>query len=124
MEVALLNIKKNCMGTIDIIMKIKGMRKEQDFIVYPITKESTSIKIQSDTRIGLIDLSGKGKMSKSHSNGAYFVHLQMDVLTEFHFNNSDWRQIVEYIGLTEGDKVGSRGVITDNSGAKSLFGLD
>lgn len=124
MEATILNIKRNVMGTLTIKMKVKGMRKEQDFILYPITKESKSLMIQSDTRIATIDLSGNGKMSKSHANGAYFVHLQIDVLTDFNFNSADWRQIVEYIGITEGEAVGSRGIQTDNSGAKSLFGLD
>lgn len=118
-----LNIKKNIMGTISIILKIKGMRKEQDFILYPITKECTSLKIQSSTRIATLDLNGKGKMSKSHANGAYFVHLQMDLLTPFEFSQKDWQQIVDYIGTTKGDLVGESVVKTDNSGAKSIFNL-
>lgn len=119
-----LNIRKNIMGTLSISMKLQGMRKAQEFTVYPITKESKSLTLQSDTRIARVDLNGKGKVSKSHAGGAYFVHLQMDPLTDFEFNTSDWRQIVEYIGITEGDSVGNSVVKTDNSGAKSMFGLD
>lgn len=118
-----LNIKKNIMGTISIIFKIKGMRKEQDFILYPITKDDTSLKIQSSTRIATLNLEGQGKMSKSHANGAYFVHLQMDPLTSFEFSKTDWKQIVDYIGTTKGDLVGESVVKTDNSGAKSIFNL-
>jgi GDP-D-mannose dehydratase len=118
-----LNIKKNIMGTISIIFKIKGMRKPQDFILYPITKESTSLKIQSSTRIAILNLEGKGKISQSHQNGAYFVHLQMDKLTDFEFSQTDWQQIVDYIGTTQGDLVGSSVVKSDNSGAKSIFNL-
>lgn len=118
-----IEIKKNIMGTLDIVMRVKGMRKDQSFIVYPITKESKSIKIQSNTRIASVNLDGQGKMSKSHQNGAYFVHLQMDTLTPFEFNKTDWQQIVDYIGLTEGGEVGDSIVKSDNSGAKSIFNL-
>jgi hypothetical protein len=116
-------ITKNKMGTLSIDLQISGMRKPQDFIFYPITKESKNLTIQSNTRIGTINLDGCGKMTKSHSNGAYFVHLSIDELTPFEFNKSDWQQIVEYLGLTEGDNVGDSGVSTDNSGAKSIFNL-
>ncbi len=117
-------ITKNAMGTISFELKIKGMRKFQNFTVYPISRNSKSIKIQSYTRIGLISLNGIGKMSKSHQNGAYFHHLSLDKLTEFKLDKSDWRQIVEYIGLTKGSSVGSLGVTSDNSNAKSIFGLE
>lgn len=33
------NIKINRMGTLSIQLKIKEMRKSQDFITYPINKE-------------------------------------------------------------------------------------
>lgn len=118
-----LNIKKNILGTICITLKVKGMRKEQDFILYPITKESTSLTIQSETRIAKLNLDGKGLISKSHPNGAYFVHFQMDILTPFEFSKNDWSQIVDYIGVTEGANVGKAGISTDNSGAKSIFNL-
>lgn len=62
-------IKTNIMGTISFVMKIKGMKKPQDFIVYPISADQAGkpIMIQSDTRIGLLDLSsGRGLMSQSH----------------------------------------------------------
>ena len=115
-------IGKNCLGTLSITMRIKGMRKDQEFIFYPITKDSKSIKIQSDTRIGTIDLDGNGKMSKPHSSGAYFHHLNIDKLTPFNFDKSDWKQIVDYIGLTEGSGT-NRVVQIDNTGAKSIFNL-
>jgi hypothetical protein len=119
----LINLSKNCLGSIDIEMKIKGMRKSQSFCVYPISKESKNITIQSETRIAQVNLNGEGLCSKPHASGAYFLHLQMDKLTPFKFAPNDWRQIVEYIGLTEGE--GSNPVIKmDNTGVKSIFGLD
>ena len=122
--VEILNIRKNIMGTLSIELKIKGMRKSQDFIVYPITENAKQITIQSNTRIAAIDRNGKGLCSKSHASGAYFHHLQIDKLIPFEFSKDDWRQVVEYLGLTEGKNVGDSVVKTDNSGAKSIFGLD
>lgn len=113
---------RNCMGTLDITMRIKGMRKDQEFITYPISKDSTNITIQSDTRIAIVDLDGNGKMSRPHSNGAYFHNYQLDKLTPFKFDKKDWQQIVEYIGLTEGNGT-NKVVKIDNTGAKSIFNL-
>ena len=117
-------LKRNIMGTTDIEMKISGMRKAQDFIVYPIGADDAGsvITIQSDTRIGQINLvKGVGVMSQSHSNGAYFVHLQMDKLTPFTISESDLANIKSHIFKTAGDNVGSRGIVSDNSGASRIF---
>jgi len=123
MKAEIKSINKNIMGTISIIMRIKGMRKDQEFIIYPITKQSNSLKIQSSTRMGTVNLEGKGLMTKSHANGAYFHHLNMDELTPFAFTPNDWNQIVEYIGLTESKNAGNSVITSDNSGAKSIFNL-
>ena len=122
-SIEVLNIRKNIMSTISIEMKIKGMRKPQDFIVYGIAKGDKSIKIQSSTRIASIGLNGIGKVTKSYSGGAYFHHLMM-ANDDIEFSKHDWRQIVEYIGLTEGESVGNSVIKSNNSGAKSIFGLD
>ena len=117
-------LSRNVMGTTNIEMKITGMRKAQDFIVYPIGKDDSDkiITIQSETRIGKIDLSsGRGLMSQSHSNGAYFVHFQMDKLTPFTVSESDLENIKTQIFKTAGANVGTRGIVSDNSGASRLF---
>lgn len=123
MKTQLFNIRKNIMGTISLTIKIKGMRKEQEFIIYPVSKEAEKIIIQSDTRIATLNLDGQGLISKSHQSGAYFVHLQIDQLTPFEFEKCDWQQIVDYMGLTTGEAVGDSVVKSDNSGAKSIFNL-
>ena len=120
----ILGLSKNIMGTTSIEMKISGMRKSQDFSVYPIGKDDTDkiITIQSETRIGKIDLAtGRGLMSQSHSNGAYFVHFQMDKLTPFTINEKDLKDITSHIFRTAGDNVGSRGIFSDNSGASGVY---
>jgi hypothetical protein len=127
----ILGLKKNILGTTSIEMKISGMRKPQVFSVYPIGKDDTDkiITIQSETRIGKIDLgTGRGLMSQSHSNGAYFVHFQMDKLTPFTISESDLEELKMHIFRTAGSNVGTRGIVSDNSGASRLFanggGLD
>lgn len=65
-------------GAIHFDAKFKGMRKAQDFVVYPVKAGETTIKIQSDTRIGLINLeTGVCTISASHPGGAYGVHLAL-----------------------------------------------
>ena len=120
----ILGLKRNRMGTTDIEMKITGMRKPQDFIVYPIGADDAGnvITIQSDTRIGQINLvKGFGVMSQSHSNGAYFVHLQMDKLTSFTMSEKDLKDLKDFINKTSGANVGTRGIVSDNSGASGVY---
>ena len=120
----ILGLSRNIMGTTDIEMKISGMRKPQEFIVYPIGKDDAGsvITVQSDTRIGKIDLStGRGVMSQSHSNGAYFVHLQMDKLTPFTVSESNLEDIKAHIFKTAGSSVGTRAITSDNSGASRVY---
>jgi hypothetical protein len=126
MNAELLNIKKNIMGTLSIDLKIKGMRKPQDFIFYPINKETEILTIQSSTRIAKLSLSGKGFMSKSHQNGAYFMHLGIDKLTPFIFSHEDWQKIKDALKLTSCKDAGKKenGIIqSDNSAAISIFNL-
>jgi len=118
------NIKKNCMGTISFDGKFKGMRKYQDFIVYPLDKnnDALKIKIQSDTRIGYIKLDdGKVIMSKSISSGAYFQHLtfakHIDTLSKEELSGLKFR-----LFLTSGESVGNNAIrmTTDNSSASKI----
>lgn len=118
--VEVIGVKKNIMGTASIIMKLKGMKKPQDFIVYPKSSEEAGkpTMIQSDTRIGLLDLNtGRGIMSQSHSNGAYGYHLAADKKVAFMISEKDLQLIKDEISKTRGSKVGSNGVFSDNSGA-------
>ena len=50
------NIKKNILGTVSFNAKFKGMRKGQDFIVYPNPNEK--LTIQSGLHYGFIDKQG------------------------------------------------------------------
>lgn len=57
--------------------KFEGMRKEQEFIIYPCLPTDAKVKLQSDTRMVMVDIhDGKAMMSKPCPGGAYMAHLQ------------------------------------------------
>lgn len=109
------------MGTVSFDGKFTGMRKAQDFIVYPMQDSGTIIKIQSDTRIGQIDLfNGLVTMSQPHAGGAYNVHLAMDKPVFSMISKEDCMTIRGWIKSTGGIEVGSSIVKSDNTGAIAL----
>lgn len=118
------NIIKNRMGTTSFDLKMEGMRKPQDFIVYPISANSDlkEIKIQSDKRIGMLDINtGKGKMSQNHASGAYNHHLIFDKMVDFELNATDLEALRTQIVGTASDKAGTNGLIyCDNSNADKI----
>lgn len=113
-------LRKNIMGTASFTGKFEGMRKVQEFIVYPIRAEQDWIDIQSDTRYGQIDLTtGDVTMSKPHAGGAYQIHHMTEghgvgVLTE--------RELIylkQFIRHTASANAGTNGIVyCDNSGAR------
>jgi hypothetical protein len=59
-----------------VIAKLGTMRKSKSWIVYPTTDSQTSLKIQCDDRIAMIDpQTGKGLLSKSTTfPGFIYLH--------------------------------------------------
>lgn len=56
--------------SVDLIFK--DQRKAQNFTIYPVLKTENQFLIQSDKRIGRVDLESKKiYLSKSRSNGGY-----------------------------------------------------
>ena len=110
--------RKNIMGTLSFGLKMPGMRKPQEFIVYPVSSESDVIRIQSDTRFGIIGMkNGNGLMSQPHASGAYGHHMSTDKLTPFSLSDAQLEELKEKLSMTAGKSVGSSIVKTDNSGA-------
>jgi hypothetical protein len=122
-------IKGNCMGTTSIIMKLKGMRQADDFIVYPIAKDDTdkTILIQSGKRFGKLNLTnGKGTVTPSISNGANSIDYMMaemkGKLQTFEFSPADLTQLKNHIFGTASDMAGNNGLVySDNSGAINVL---
>ena len=117
------SVKRNCVGTVDITMSIQGMRKTQEFTTYPVPAGDTSglITIQSETRIGKLDINkARGLMSKNHSGGACHYHLGVDSLTKFYISEEDKAKLIEKLlaPVFKGNLVSS-----DNSSIKNLIGV-
>jgi hypothetical protein len=119
-----MQVSKNCLGTATFIYKFTGMKKEQEFDVYPMDKKSSEkvITIQSNTRIGHINLdTGKVKLSKPHTGGAYFHHLSMDTLLESTLHAEDLNTLKNAIIGTAGELVGNNCLVyCDNSKAELI----
>lgn len=117
------NIHRNIMGTISFDAKFDGMRKAQDFIVYPMNKNASVAEIQSSTRFGKIDLaSGKVVISKPKANGAGSLQLAISPTDGGTLSQDDLNNLKASIRDTAGASVGSAGVVSDNSAAATVFG--
>ena len=124
-KVELIKTEKNNFDSASLTLKIEGMRKPQEFTVYPINKDSKYIVIQSSTRIAQIDPSlGIGVCTKSYPNGAYFHHLAIGDKYPIKFNDEDWilikQAIIQTNGIIGSDKAE---IYSDNTNAKNIFDL-
>lgn len=119
------NIHKNRMGTVSFDGKFDGMRKAQDFIVYPFHagNSTDAAKVQSDTRIGLINLTtGEILMSPSRQGGSYGVHLAF-AKPAGKLTSEELMLFKAQIAATANGHAGTNGIVyTDNSGALEVFG--
>lgn len=121
------NFRKNRMGTVSFDAKFAGMRKAQDFIVYPVKQGDDALRpvIQSDTRIGIIDLeTGSVWMSRPHANGAHFIHLSMERALIDKLSPEDVFNLKARIFATAHGDAGraeNRIIGCDNSGALEVF---
>ena len=116
------NYRRTIMGTLGFDLKVKGMRKPQGFIVYPITEKTDKIRIQSDKKWGEIHInSGKGILSKS---GSTSWHLHADMMNmnviKFELTPEELEELKTQIKSTSGKDVGNTIMRTDNSGAALL----
>ena len=113
-------IKTNCMGTVSFIAKFPRMRKEQDFIVYPVMGKEDSFYIESETRFGQVEIAtGNVTISKPCSSGAYAITLLVDPSQPFTLPEPDLKKLKEAIRNTAGDAVGNNviSMTSNNSGA-------
>lgn len=122
------NIRKNIMGTTSFDMRIQGMRKSQDFIVYPMQsgEKNNTIRIQSDHRFGYLNLeTGKGELSANYPQYANSARFAMDKATgksvSFELRNVDNEALRLFIFTTAGNLVGSSVVKSDNSNAINVL---
>lgn len=114
------NCHKNIMGTVSFDGKFAGMRKAQDFIVYPMQDSGEVITIQSDTRIGQIDLAtGALVLSAPRSGGCGFIHLQVGPRQRETLPQEEIQTLRQCVKSTGGLLVGGC-VKSENTGAMAL----
>lgn len=119
------NIKKNCMGTASFDGKFGKMRKEQNFVTYPIHSDMNgeTITIQSENRFAIVKVAdGKTIMTSNYAN-ANSMRLQLDLINDkaeaFIIPQADLEPLLAFIRGTAGSMVGNNAmaVYTDNSNA-------
>ncbi|NEX60143.1 hypothetical protein [Noviherbaspirillum galbum] len=116
--------RRNCMGTTSFTGKFAGMRKEQEFVVYPVHAGHFDgrLKIQSDTRIGYVEAAtGIVYLTRSFAGGAYNHHLMLAQRVD-KLQAEELLLLKGHVMDSAGSSVGSRGVTTDNAGALEFFG--
>ena len=119
------NLHKNSLGTTSFDAKFAGMRKEQEFDVYPIGagEMPEHLTIQSNTRFGKIDLaSGKVFMSPSVASGAFAHHLAAGKVID-QLGEQDLAQLKQAISKTNNPKAGAQHIEIDNGGAAAAMRL-
>jgi hypothetical protein len=120
------NCHRNMMGTVSFDAKFPGMRKAQDFIVYPMHDSGTTIRIQSDNRFGQMDLETGACVLSANSGSAHAsgVWLQLCVIRRtalrFTLAEEDRQTLRQWVKSTGGVRVGESFVKTDNTGALAL----
>lgn len=122
---ALSNFTVNILGTVSFDGKFKGMRKAQNFIVYPMQDSGTVIHIQSDNRFGVLDIaSGKGVLSanrQQYANHAWLSYcLANKTASVFQLDPEDLTTLKNWIKSTGGVLVGNSMVKSENIGAISI----
>ena len=125
MKTVIQNCKKNIMGTVSFDGHFEGMRKPQDFIVYPMQDSGECINIQSDTRWGNIDLAtGRGLLSApraQYANRLWFtLCYAQGRVSKIELSAEDLQTLRGWIKSTGGLLVGSSFVRCDNTGALAL----
>ena|ERR1035437_6924905 len=119
------NCQKNNMGTVSFDGQFTGMRKAQDFIVYPMQDAGTVIRIQSDKRFGALDIeTGRGILSASRAQYANSVWLQMSVANKtavaIELPAEELQTLRGWIKSTGGLLVGESFIKCENLGALSI----
>ncbi len=119
------NCHRNIMGTVSFDAKFAGMRKAQDFIVYPMQDSGETITIQSEHRFGKLDLAtGKGIISANRAQYANGIWLQICLVNKtaslFKVAADDLQTLRGWIKSTGGIEVGASFVKCDNTGALAL----
>lgn len=119
------NCKRGIMGTVEFDGQFTGMRKAQDFVVYPMQDSGNIISIQSDHRFGRIDLAtGKGTLSANRAQYANSIWLAVCMAqkgaVDIDLAHEDLQTLRGWIKSSGGICIGSSFIKCDNTGAIAL----
>ena len=121
------NFHINSLGTVSFIGKFPGMRKEQDFIVYPITSNpDDKIRCQSENRWMEINVqTGSAEITSAqsghHNTWLLAIQRMKGKHKEFTIDAETLGTLKQRIAETSGKLVGGSIVKTDNSGAARVL---
>lgn len=119
-------MEKNCMGTMDLVLKIGKMKKAEEFTAYPIQKEDDGaiLYLQSEhrwaelnTRTGEVEVSAR---RAQYAIKAWFLLCQIQKKTEHdQATPEQLAQILSAVRGTASEHAGNNvlSVFCDNSGA-------
>jgi hypothetical protein len=121
----LANFKIGIMGTVEFDGQTAGMRKPQRFIVYPMQDSGTQITVQSDHRIGRIDVAtGRGVMSAHRAQYANFgwlaICLGQKTAIPVQVEPAELETLRRWVKASGGVEVGASFVKSDNTGALAI----
>ena len=106
-------IRKNIMGTISFTAKFKGMRKEQEFIIYP--NPENKLTIQSNRQYGYVSLEGSVLIYSCECRHQIPLAKQNNDVIE------NFKELKQAISKTADKNAGDSGFITcDNSKAGAI----
>lgn len=123
------NVKTGFMGTIEFDAKFPGMRKAQNFSVYPMHEEGESDKIircQSDSRwLEINSETGECEITtaqQGHHSGIMLAYQKAARKhKEFTLPEVELSHLKMQIFTTQGKEVGNSVARTDNSGAVNIL---
>jgi hypothetical protein len=119
------NCHRNIMGTVSFDGRFQGMRKPQDFIVYPMQDSGEEIAIQSEHRFGKLDLAtGRGILSanrQQYANGMWLsLCVARNTAVRIELATEERETLRQWIKSSGGVEVGVSIVKSCNIGALAL----
>lgn len=130
MKNQIIKISTNIMGTASILAKFDGMRKAQEFTIYPMSTDAKKILCQSDSRwLEINPETGDCEITTSQSghHSSWMLQLQKSIRKhkEFKLSEFDLQSLKMQIFTTASKNAGKRenGIIqSDNSAAIKILG--
>jgi hypothetical protein len=123
----ILSHSTSCLGTAIFTLQFNGMRKPEEFIVYPIKDKTDNIQFQSSTRWAELNTNTKtfeiSARRQQYANYVWFQVCKYNGTTKTEeITEEDYNTIIKKIASTVGSLVGNNflNIKCDNSAADKL----